>query len=189
MTKYILYGGNNQQNPDASDLSYFSELTKDLSGPVKILLVYFAREKQDWIKMGQEDSSLFSTHSSGKEFRFLLAEEDKDILEDQIKQADIIYIRGGKTPQLKSVLEKVDNLKELFRNKVIFGSSAGVYVLAKYYYTNSLDTILGGLNILPTKAFCHYDDSKKEKLEKLKNHQEELEVVILPEGKYIIKND
>lgn len=117
-----------------------------------------------------------------------MASADAEILTKQIKEATAIYLHGGDTPKLFAALKQIQNLKELFQNKTIAGSSAGVYVLSKYYYTEYYDTYNEGLNILPIKSICHYSDERAKKLESLKNFREELEVVTIEEEKFKIIN-
>ena len=65
-------------------------------------------------------------------------------------------------------------------------SSAGVYVLSQYYYSNSRDDIYTGFGILPIKTFCHYTEEKSNKLEKLKKYGEDVPVYAIPEETYVI---
>lgn len=116
----------------------------------------------------------------------MLASEKTYTLIDQIKSADVIYLRGGETEMLKEMLSKIKNLSELWQGKIVAASSAGVYVLSKYYYTNSKDDIYEGFGILPIKTFCHYAEEKSDKLEKLKKYGEDLKVYAIPEEKFFI---
>lgn len=185
MTKYILHGGETKrQSPN--NKKFFSEITRGLSDGATILCVYFAREKERWSNALEQDKIHFSSTTQQKVFKFVLADDKTDNLIEQIKQADAIYLRGGNTEILKEKLGMVNNLSELWQEKIVAASSAGVYVLSKYYYTNSKDDIYKGFGILPIKAFCHYTEEKANKLDKLKNFGEDLEVYAIPEEKFFI---
>lgn len=185
MTKYILHGGETKRKtPD--NIKFFSEVTSGLSDGATILCVYFAREKDRWLKALEQDKLNFSSTTQQKVFKFVIANDKIFTFIEQVKQADVIYLRGGNTEMLKEVLSKVENLSELWQGKIIVASSAGVYVLSKYYYTNSKDDIYEGFGILPIKTFCHYAEEKYDKLEKLKKYGEDLKVYAIPEEKFFI---
>ncbi|MFH1826990.1 MAG: Type 1 glutamine amidotransferase-like domain-containing protein [bacterium] len=82
-------------------------------------------------------------------------------LKKQIRSSELIYILGGENKSLKNVLKKVKDLKELFKGKVIVGSSAGAYVLSTYYYSDEDKGIFSGFGILPIKVIGHYSPRLK----------------------------
>jgi len=103
-------------------------------------------------------------------------EEESVVLSEQLKNADVIYLRGGSTPALKAVLGEIRDLVDLVKGKIVVGSSAGAYVLSKYYYTHERDCIDKGLGILPIKTMCHYVEDRADKLRDLKEFVEDLPV-------------
>lgn len=185
MTKYILHGGATS-NKTENNRKYFFEMIKDVPKDAAVLCVYFASDKELWLKKFEQDKTNFSSALPESNFSFILADDKISILVEQIKKADVVYFRGGKTDMLAEVLVKVNNLGELLKGKVVSGSSAGVYVLSKYYYSHNKGGIFSGLGVLPIKTICHYDVGKKDKLEELKKHGEELEVYTIPEEKFIV---
>ena len=82
-------------------------------------------------------------------------------------------------------MKKVKNLKHLFKGKTIAGSSAGVYTLSKYYYSNDLKNIFNGLGILNIKAYCHIKKTDSRIVSVLNKHKEELPLVLLPDCMWI----
>ena len=140
-----------------------------------------------WQALFKQDKINFSSATS-KNFNFMLADDKIPALIVQIKKADAIYLFGGNTVKLKAILGNVKNLKELWKGKIVAGESAGVNVLSKHYYSNRLQNIADGLNILPIKTFCHYTEEKFEKLDKLKKYGEELKVYAIPEENFFIIN-
>lgn len=101
---------------------------------------------------------------------------NRDIVENKIKSADIIYIGGGDTIKLMSQLEEY-NLVDLFKeavnsNKVVVGISAGAIMLCNEGYSDSLKIrgesdkydFIKGLNILPIVFSPHHSDEKRQEL-------------------------
>jgi len=89
-----------------------------------------------------------------------------------------IYIRGGNVFKLLEVLKSYPKFLEVVEEKVIVGSSAGAYVLSKYFYSQEGRGIFDGLGILPIAITCHYKGNQ-EVLELLKEKAEDLEIVLL----------
>lgn len=185
MTKYILHGGATS-NKTEDNKKFFFEITNSLSNKINLLCVYFSRPKKEWSKLFEQDKVNFSSASPQKVFNFILASDKIHTLIDQIKKADAIYFRGGDVELLKKTLNKIKNLKELWNGKVVAGSSAGAYVLSKYYYWASKDMLGEGLGILPIKTFCHYTKEKSDKLKILKERGENLQVYTIPEEKFFV---
>lgn len=186
MTKYILHGGN-EEHMKGDDKKFYAEIVKDLPEPVKILLVFYAIDKDRWDEKFEIIKNNFAK-STNKKVELIIADEDIDKFIQLVKNSDVIYLRGGDFSPLLNKLNKINNLDELLKNKVVMGASAGCYVLAKYFYSRRHDKIFNGLGVLPIKSTCHYSDLLKDKLEELKKYKEDLEVVILPENKYVVIN-
>lgn len=183
MTKFILHGGNTGvENKDNN--AFFSEFTKDFSNTksVNILLVYFSRNESKWVDLEKQDIEKITKFSKNKNIIFKTAKED--IFEEQMKKADVIYFRGGDTYKLLEKLIKIKNLKSLFDNKIVIGSSAGACVLGKYFYDNDYDKLDNGLGMVDYKIFCHYDESCLELIKRLNGYKEKLEILKLPSFKY-----
>lgn len=185
MTKYILGGGGTRQHPEQTK-QFFAEMTRGLPSPITVLCVYFAREQSFWSEVFADDQNNFRLSTPEAEFDFVLADSAPKILEDQIRRADIIYMRGGKTRMLIEIMQKIVHLSELWKDKVVAGSSAGAYLLTSYYYGNDSKRLWSGLGILPIKAFCHYTDANKKELDALEAYGEPLPLYRIPEGEYIV---
>jgi peptidase E len=189
MTKYILHGGATG-NKSADNKKFFFEMTNGLEDIAAILCVYFAKDKKLWPKLLEEDKLSFSSAAPEKILKLSVADEDARVLIEQIKKADVIYLRGGKTSKLQEILSKIKNLDELWKGKVVGGASAGAYVLAKYYQGDDNDVyadVIGhGLGILPIKVFAHYTEEHKNQLKNLENYGEDLKAFTIPEEKFFI---
>ena len=185
MTKYILHGGCTQ-TPCRNNDNFFQEILKSLPEPVNILCVYFASHKI-WDEKFREDQKRFINNSNQKNLLFVMADQDNDKFTNQINQADVFYLQGGRNENLLiKKLKEINNLKELLQGKVVIGSSAGAMALCKYSASSDLETIVDGLGILPIKTFVHYPSELTEKMNRLKNHGEDLEIIKLPETEYVI---
>lgn len=183
MTKYILHGGNSKDvNPDND--SFFREMTLGLSGKVLVLLNYFSREDEEIDTLVEQDKQRFLQNSDNKDLSFEVA--NVDTLSEQIQRTDVMYMRGGETQKLVDKMKTVGYIEKLFANKVIGGSSAGVYVLAKYYWENDNGKIGDGLGIFDFKAYCHYEPQDKDIVQKLLDYKEEKPLLVLPNFKWQI---
>jgi len=184
MTKYILHGGNTSTQSEDNN-KFFFEIIKDLPSPINLLIVYFSREDEEWPKLLKQDKKVINSIAEGKSINFVLADKDTKKFVQQVKNADAIYMRGGETSMLKKALIGIKDLKGLFDNKVIAGSSAGAYVLSRYYMS-SRGEMGEGLGILPIKTFAHYEESRKSELDKLKHFGDKLTTYPLEEMKFVV---
>jgi hypothetical protein len=185
MTKYILHGGATR-NISKDNKRFFSEITNGLNEPINILCAYFSKDEEFWLDLFNQDKINFSSVAPNKTLNFVLADANQDKFIQQIKDSDVIYFRGGNTEMLKNHLINIKNLENLWQGKVVAGSSAGAYILTKYYFNNDDQKIYSGFNILPIKLIAHYSPEKTEALEKLEKYGENLEVYKIPEEKFFI---
>lgn len=185
MTKYILHGGAAKRDTE-DNKKFFREITSNLSDSATILVVCYAMKESCWDDVLNADKITFSSVSSEKNLNLVLADKKTSAFIEQIKNADVIYMHGGDTHVLKEYLDKIPDLENVWKGKVVAGTSAGALVLAKYFYENDDDTYNEGLGIFPFKLFCHYTEEKTDKLEKLKQFKESIEVHTIPDEKFFI---
>jgi peptidase E len=183
MTKFILHGGHTRiVNPDNN--SFFKEITADTQDKALILLNYFSRDGNEVEQCASHDKRRILENSSNKELEFEVA--DINYFSDQIKRAQAIYVRGGDTKKLVAEMSKVHNLAGLFKDKTIAGSSAGLYFLTKYYWSNDRKQIEEGLGFFSIKAYCHYRPEENENIKQLLSYKEDLPLLTLPDFKYVV---
>ncbi len=186
MTKYILHGGHTS-NPSESNKRFFAEMVPDIEKQVTILLVYFSRKKGEWPQLFEQDKKHFLERAKFNQSpKFILAEDNPETFTQQARLADTIYMRGGRKFHLIEFMKGIKNPKELIEGKIIAGSSMGAYAISKYFYSNDEDNVEKGAGFLPIKTFAHYDDSKADKLKKLKEYGEDLKVYTIPEEKFVV---
>ncbi|MCE9548858.1 Type 1 glutamine amidotransferase-like domain-containing protein [Candidatus Nomurabacteria bacterium] len=157
MTKFVLHGGFDAgQAPIQEDDAFFTEILKDTSGNVNILLVYFA-ERTEMVELRTtQDKDSFNKNKGSQNLVFKVTSEETFIKD--CEWADVIYLHGGRTARLMAVLEKYKNLNEVFLNKTIAGDSAGVNALGQVFFSPTSKTIGAGLKILPFKTVVHYKE-------------------------------
>lgn len=192
--KFILVGGYIHKAPDEGK-AFCEELIKGIDKkPIKILDCMFARKIEDWEESIKKDTTFFSRFISN--FELTLAQPDK--FTEQVKNSDIIYLRGGHTSILLELLNKDRNWINELDGKVLAGSSAGADAIAKYYAVLKTHRVGDGLGLLPIKFIPHWmsDYSDEEvsnidwdsELEKLKVYKEDLPVYTLREGEFKVFN-
>jgi len=183
MTKYILHGGNTTDINEDNN-SFFRAMTEKLEGQVRVLLVYFAREEEITDEFINEDKRRFLENSENKELVFEVAEQEK--LVKQIRESQVIYIRGGCMRPLHEKLSNIQNFKDLFEDKIVGGSSAGCYILAKYYWDNDKKKFAEGLGLLPIKSICHYQPEDDVIINEFPQNSSTLPLLVLPDYKWVI---
>lgn len=183
MTKYILHGGFTHIDNELNR-AFYEEFARDIPNQGTILLCYFASKDEDNARRYAEDIEKIEQRANGKIFKFLMANE-KDFIE-QLNQSGALYLRGGSTPKLLSILNKFSNLKERLDGKTVAGSSAGAYAIGKYSAFHDDDSggeIREGLGLLPLRVVCHYESKELPPnpgaLKILMNTHQEFDIVFL----------
>ena len=182
MTKYVLHGGFTRIDNELNR-GFWAEVARDVPENGTVLLVFFAAEDNVSERASATIESI-QAQTGGKKLNLVVAIE-KDFL-NQLKQANAVYLHGGSTDKLVEILRKYPDLKPLFKNKTIAGSSAGAYMLSTFYplHHDGWQQEEGrGLGILPLRVICHYESLElpptPESVEALKNMTPELELVLL----------
>lgn len=190
-TKYILVGGYPNRAPDKGK-AFCEEVIRGFNEPVRILDCMFARPEDTWAEELAYDKKFFKDHLPNKKIEIELAEPDKFL--KQIKWANAIYLRGGKTSKLMQLLGANKRWEGELNGKTIAGTSAGANIIAKYYYGLDSLKIIEGLGLLPIKVIVHYrSDYNAPNIDwdkaysDLKNYKEDLPIVTLAEGQFEIR--
>lgn len=192
MTKFILIGGYPHKAADGGK-AFCEELVKGKTEPVKFLDCLFARPQELWEKGHAQDIELFGSNLPEKQLDMVPADPEKFI--EQLKWADVVYIRGGSNEALRAALEKHPGWIEVLEGKTLAGSSAGANILSKYFWSPDSLQCHDGLGILPVKVIVHYGseynspnvDWNKAEVE-LRAYKDDLPVLKLPEGGFEIIN-
>ena len=186
MTKFVLHGGATRRFELEGNSGCFKEILTGVPQKVRVLLIYYARPETDFFELLQDDTNNFRSTSPDKDIELEIASEDQDTFRKQIENADVIYVRGGDTKKLLAKINQTPDFADLIKGKVYAGSSAGMYLLCKHYYSNDRKQFEQGLGILPIKGLAHWDQSKHDILDQLKNIGEDLPIYKLSEGQFIV---
>ena len=169
MTRYILHGGNTQVK-SKKNKRFFQTIIHGQKNPT-ILCIYFARDLDCWEEKFAGDQEMFAWANPHQDINYIIASDDSKVFLEQIKKADILYIRGGYTGKLMKKLKAIrEPFIENIKGKTIVGSSAGAYALSTYCITTidkKLD-IYPGLGIIPIKTIAHYSFKIKKRRKRKK---------------------
>jgi len=186
-TKFILHGGG-EGDGDKKHNDFFKEIVDSLPKEGgNILCVYFAVPDE----MVKEKHKVYieyfkRVNATGKMIKLKIASKENFIRE--LQWADAVYFRGGDTDLLLDQLKKYPTFKNsLSQKKVVAGSSAGVHILSKYFYSQSKGGIFAGFGLVDTKDICHYNEEKKPAIKSLRQYPGELVLLKEREFKIIIK--
>lgn len=183
MTKFILHGGG-VNVPSEDNKRFFAAIASGLKENDIVLLIYFSRNENDWPKFLEADKQNFV--ANGKRLGLVVADPDPEKLRAQIQKSKAIYVRGGDTFKLLEKIKLLPEFSELIKGKIYAGSSAGTYIVCKYFYENDHDRGGEGLGILPYQALAHWSEDKADKLEKLIMIGGDLPVLKLREGEHTV---
>jgi len=183
MTNFILNGGSTSMF--MSDPNKV-ELLKDghkISQSFKVMVIPFTKYPEFWEVDYQKSKDRFINAFPNNEVAIEMAKDSRTEFLSLFNESLIIVIPGGGEPSFIETLSKIINIEKEFilDNKIVYANSAGVNVLAKYYYSNDRQTFGEGLGILPIKTICHYSEERLEKLQKLESYKEKLPIIALRE--------
>lgn len=188
MTKFILIGGYPYKAADDGK-SMCEEAILGIDEPIRVLICLFARKKEQWDKLLNDNSDFFKRNLPDTNLTFSLATEKG--FSKQIEDNDLIYFNGGNTTDLVNVLDRIDSWQEKLKVKTVMGSSAGAEIFSKYCYDVELFKISEHYGLAPVKMIVHYQSDEymppigwDNVLAELDNYKESLPVWALSEGEY-----
>ena len=185
-TKFILHGGNSSKKSENNE-KFFHEIINSVdSNEVKILCIYFARPEDRWEDSFDEDQTIFRCLDTPKELDIKMATLESEVLVEQIKNSDVIFINGGRKGCLKDVLLGLGNFAQLTQGKIVVGISAGASILCKYYHSSVTNGVREGVGILPAKVFTHWNNELTLELQELDSYKEKLPIYKIPEENFIV---
>jgi len=188
MTTFLLHGGATSKDLPGNK-KFFAQFTQLVNkSQVKILLCYWAREKNNWQKVAERDIRKILANTD-KKVEFHLVEDVADLLA-KIDDYDVLYVAGGQAELLEPYYQKLVPLKDKLKNKVFIGSSMGAFMAAKSYvisYDGDGRVKHEGLGFLPFQVLCHWDlENKKEfKLNLLAEADNHRPILTLNEGEFV----
>jgi len=195
MTHFFLHGWS--ASPDTEQNKKFFQVATTYGNKILILPFSEWTEKEILFDKKTEDEffdkwmNIFVRYNTGKDLKFECASRDISELINQIKNNDILFFCGWKAYKHLEVINKISELKELLKDKIIMGISAWAIMWAKEYYHTRTETVKkwnGWLNIkMMVHRWSNRDPwlSKEERLKILDKYGEKLPIYKIPEQEYI----
>jgi hypothetical protein len=167
--------------------NFFQHIVKEWGN--KILIFPFAQKNRDYDLQFEKDSKKFIDYNLDIDIECAMASDDIEILVEQIREYKSLYFCGWLQEHHLEILRKIEDLRELFENKVVSGNSAGTMIWAKHYFTWDYNRLEDWLWWLPIKVMVHwqserYDNYSEKELKKLKSYGEDLPVYTIKEQEY-----
>ena len=198
MTKYILDGGSAAYK---DPLNFYRSVVEGIDKQlISILLIDLASVNPEQLNLYLHQNKKASPRNPGM-FQFANPHKIATVtlevgdLFRTIPKYDVIYITGGNGDWLqKNILSliSVSKLKEVVRDKIVVGCSAGVNMWSQIYYSNDNRRIMNGLGINKLATFCHYSSSKYPALNSLfvsSLHQQVGSVIPLSDDEFVVYQD
>ena len=155
-----------------------------------VLLVYFARPIDEWSKLEIQDKEKFANYTNSREVKFVVAESDLNIFREQIKTADVVYVRGGSSEAVIELFTPLKNeLASLLDGKIFVGSSAGVMIMCHNTCSDN-NYWRTGLGLIPLNSFVHWNPKLQDQLDTFKKEHNDnnFEWLLIPETEFIIRS-
>jgi peptidase E len=180
ITTYILHGGFPGLKSVSND-NYYAKIVKGVPDGGTILAVFFAKPIEKRAELFSEVRASLLESAAGKPVNIVMGTEENFLT--QIGTAHAVYIRGGDVDRLLLSLRRHQEFSKLFDGKTVAGDSAGAYVIAKHFWSNSRRGVFEGLGLLPVNVICHYD-GKQEAIDAMRQISSDLELVVLRDGEW-----
>lgn len=194
--KVILSGGFVSRASDGG-AAFCAEVISGGLSPIRMLECAFGMPEESWKNSSEKDLAMFREMCPNVTFDLDIAIVEHFV--EQIKQADIVYFRGGETQRLQTCLAGINGWQDALDGKVLVGASAGAYVLSsRYVQLSQPPDFKHGFGLLPVKIVAHYQstflhkgnhDKSKEywsQVDKIMDNQDGLTVVKLREGEFVV---
>jgi hypothetical protein len=146
--------GSTRKYPEKAKI-FFEEIFKGLGKNPKFLICYFTLPREFWEENFSKDIIDFPNFFP-KEINSVIEMALPDTFEVQVKNSDIIYIKGGDDYLIKFWLSQFD-IPKIWEGKVVVTSSASSNILSKHFWTCDWRKNMDGLDILPIKFLPHFN--------------------------------
>lgn len=187
--KIILVGGYPHKAKDGGK-AFYESLVKGFPEPVKVLVCLFARPRGNWEDAFLQDKNYFATNLPNVNIEIKLATQENFL--EELGWCNAIYFRGGDI-NLVPFMSQYPNWQNYLEEKVVAGSSMGAYMLSKYYFDITSNTIKNGTGITNTKVIVHWKSQLPEYVntkwedgyKELVDYKENLPTYKLAEGEFV----
>ena len=133
----------------------------------------------------------FVENNGDKKLSVVCAHRDTQLLIEQIKNSDILFFSGWKPYKHFDVINKIENFKELIKDKIVAGTSWWAIMRAQAYYSANAENCREGDGSIPVKLIAHRWSQKhpwiswEERKKLLDAFWEKLLISTIPEQEYI----
>ena len=158
MTTYILFGGNDSDKTDAQNKNLRDAVLARLNGEKpRVASVMFASLREDWEwKFRDRRTPIFERLFDGNyEARLVYPNNFRE----DCAWANVIYLHGGDTTLLAYYLDQFDDLREIFANKIVVGSSAGAEYPAEICWEGDWREVRHYRGLLKIGVIPHFDST------------------------------
>lgn len=148
---FILAGGSDSAYP-----AYWERLAgvvKREAAQPTILSCLFARPEESRPEAAERFSKKFHD-LFGEKTKVLFAKEDQ--FYEQITEADVIYLHGGRTKLLRDAIPDIERFKKAITGKIVIGSSAGANFLSVACFSPSANETMLSSGIVDVGVVVHY---------------------------------
>lgn len=186
MTTCLLHGGATSKDLLGND-RFFAQFTELVDkNEVKILLCYWASNRDEWSKLADRDTIKIKNNVN-KQISFYVVEDVADLF-SKVDDYDVIYVAGGKAKLLEPYYKDLSQLKEKLDDKIYIGSSMGAFLASDSYVLSfngpDFDTKHEGVGLLPIQILCHWDVEEQKEM-KLSLLDKDKPIVVLNEGEFV----
>jgi len=185
--KFFLHGWVTSPRTD-NNKKFFQEIVKTWWN--KVLIFPFAQKDRDYDLQFEIDSQKFIDNNPDVDVECAIASDDVKILVKQIKEYKSLYFCGWYQDHHLEMLNQIDDLKELLKDKIVSWNSAWSMIWGKSFYSWDFCRNWDWLWYLNIKIMVHRWTDRyqwkytEEDLERLKNYWENLPVYAIREQEY-----
>lgn len=129
--------------------------------------------------------------------RVSIVHATEDAFYQQIADANVIYLHGGRTDRLLEAIPDLDKIKHAIKGKIVIGSSAGANFLSSACFSPSKNAVMQGSGLLPLGVVVHYgidsfedtpyeNDFWRGAANRVRDELGGKPLVLLPEGQFTV---
>lgn len=192
MTTYILAGGADSSYPEY--MIQLSRVVHSMIANPKILSCGFSSDDAQAKEKFPKRKKMFEERFGGFA-EFVMAEKDRFV--EQVKTADMVYFHGGSTNSLVDAMRVYPGIEELYRGKIIVGSSAGANYLSSCGFSPSIGDVGQSGGIVDAAVVVHYGSNGfngmtfdlgywERAAEAVRKASGKKEIILLPEGTFAV---
>lgn len=147
----ILAGGCDREYP-----SYWNNLSRVVLSEIDqptILSCMFSQDLEGRSLRHEAFDRLFREYFGNQ---VSIAHATEENFYQQVADADVIYLHGGRTDKLLQAIPDIGKFKHAIKGKIVIGSSAGANFLSSVCFSPSRGEVMRGSGLVPFGVVVHY---------------------------------